>query len=78
MSEAPKVIGLCFGEFGQVEQYQDSFQPDPIKYHHDDTVLALQAKVARLEAALMEINGRAKLLGKGSDPIARKALEETR
>lgn len=50
MSEAPKVIWACDSGvwFGN-----DQGEPDEYtKYHHDNTVTTLQAKVARLEAAL--------------------------
>ncbi|MCP4485741.1 MAG: hypothetical protein GY820_00150 [Gammaproteobacteria bacterium] len=79
MSEAPKVIWSQESASGWEEPIATIYQVDHFpKYHHDDTVTALQAKVARLEAALEELSCRH--VTKGPlwwQSIARKALEET-
>ena len=49
MGEAQKVIWAETGMPGYVCEPCEVYTT---KYHHDDTVTALQAKVARLEAAL--------------------------
>ncbi|QDP65803.1 MAG: hypothetical protein Unbinned7865contig1001_2 [Prokaryotic dsDNA virus sp.] len=51
MSEAPKVIWAQESASGWDEPVATIYQVDHFpKFHHDDTVTALQAKVARLEA----------------------------
>lgn len=58
MSEAPKVIWATEQAGGDTRRFGiwDNIEEDVVagseKYHHDDTVTALQAKVADLEAAL--------------------------
>lgn len=65
MSEAPKVMWV-WPDFGGREWYSAGASDEvnlgllgkqadlQTKYHHDDTVVALQAQVARLEAALVQ------------------------
>ena len=52
MSEAPKVIWVDYTEYTETYEAVTHTDCGGTKYHHDDTVTALQAKVARLEAAL--------------------------
>ena len=58
MSEAPKVIWAAGDEI--TPEWEGFWHVDAsihggTKYHHDDTVTTLQAKVGRLEAALERV-----------------------
>ncbi len=81
MSEAPKTIKISHSlTLGMTyEKLSGTGEFFPLtKYHHDDTVTALQAKVARLEAALEQIKDRyVRTSVTQAVAIARKALEET-
>lgn len=63
MSEAPKVEPMPRVIYAwDYDVFKSAWDVDPeespphaVKYHHDDTVTALQSKVARLEAALKRI-----------------------
>jgi len=97
MSEAPKVIwadvmavsnGKPMWGYGdwcanKLDMVGQTNLDAPVKYHHDATVTALEAKVARLEAALGEAVTALEhvLAGKpvrnADEIIARKALEDT-
>jgi len=82
MSEEPKVIWAQETAVGWEESISTIYQVDHFhKYHHDDTVVALQAKVARYEAALMRL-GTAECFGSGEilgrhlpdDPYGREII----
>lgn len=92
MSEAPKMIWATEQAGGDTRRFGiwDNIEEDVVagseKYHHDDTVTALQAKVARLEAALAtyadpcdaqeEGDGSCGYEGNMCCKVARKALEK--
>lgn len=50
MSDAPKVIWAYAKSFKMWRDHKTDCPHEQVKYHHDDTVTDLQAKVARLEA----------------------------
>ena len=89
MSEEPKVIWVDYTEYTETYEAVTHTDCGGTKYHRDDTVTALQAKVARLEAVLKAIKEEADKDMKGSKlnhlarrigligMIARKALDTT-